>query len=179
MRARRARGRHVPTATHPLGAFPPPPPPSSHTAAHPPHFPTRPFVETPLLVVNSKFDTWQEVSVVGVDCKANVSKDGDIDLCPPGMAQQEAFWRAYGDTLTARVSALPPRHGAFITNCPVHCQTGARWTDPSTGTVATLGQAVDAWWPDALAHGGQPGWEAPRFIALDADQCVKGPPSRC
>ncbi len=100
-------------------------------------------------------------------------------MCPPDMQQQEAFWRAYADTLAARVAALPPRHGAHLTNCPAHCQTGAGYGDPSTGAVATLGQAVDRWWPDALAHGGQPGWAAPRFVALDADECVRGPSAGC
>lgn len=138
-----------------------------------------PFVETPLFIVNSKFDTWQEKSVVGIDCEATVSSAGNITLCPPDKAAQEAFWRAYGDTLTQHVAALPSRHGAFLTNCPKHCQTGSGFGDPSTGTVATLGQAVDLWWPEALARGGDPGWAAPRFVALDTDECVPGPPSVC
>ena len=136
-----------------------------------------PFVQTPMLVVNSRYDTWQEKSVVGIDCEANVSSSGGISLCPPGMEQQGKFWVAYGDTLAAAASALPPRHGVFLTNCPVHCQTGTGFGDPSTGAVATLGEAVDRWWPEALAHGKEPGWAAPRFIALDADECVQGPPS--
>jgi hypothetical protein len=127
--------------------------------------------------VNSKFDTWQEKSVVGIACNAKVSAAGVITLCPPSERKQEVFWRDYADTLAQHVAALPSRHGAFLTNCPVHCQTGGGYGDPSTGTVATLGQAVDAWWPQALAHGGEPGWVAPRFIALDTDECVQGPPS--
>jgi len=132
-----------------------------------------PFVQTPILVVQSKFDTWQEVSIVGINCTAKVSPTGEITLCPPGMEVQEAFWKAYGDTMVDAIHALPRRHGVHLTNCPVHCQTGAGWGDPSTGTLATLGQAVARWWPEALLHGREPGWAAPRFLALDSDECVK------
>ena len=43
------------------------------------------YVETPLFVVNSKFDTWQEKAIIGVNC--TVSK------CPK---PEQAFWAAYG-----------------------------------------------------------------------------------
>ena len=43
------------------------------------------YVETPLFVVNSKFDTWQEKAIIGVNC--TVSK------CPK---PEQDFWAAYG-----------------------------------------------------------------------------------
>ena len=122
-------------------------------------------------------DTWQEISVVGLNssaCPASVAKDGTITLCLPAFAEEQVFWERYGEELTARVAALPPRHGAFVTNCPVHCQTGVGWEDPSVGAIATLGQAVSAWWPDALAHSREPGWAAPRFVARNTDGCLLG-----
>lgn len=134
------------------------------------------FVATPMMVVNSKYDTWQEKSILGLDttaCPATVSREGVITLCTPAHADMAAFWVAYGDALTAALAALPPRFGAFITNCPAHCETGNGWGNPSTGAVATLGQAVAAWYPEAVAHSRDPAWAAPRFVANDADQCVQ------
>ena len=43
------------------------------------------YVETPLFVVNSKFDTWQEKAIIGLNC--TVSK------CPK---PEQDFWAAYG-----------------------------------------------------------------------------------
>ena len=135
------------------------------------------FVATPTLVVNSKYDTWQEQSILGfntTDCPATVSPAGAISLCTPAHADMQAFWVAYGDALTGALAQLPPRHGAFITNCPTHCQTGRGWGNPSAGATATLGQAVAAWYPAAVAHARDPAWVAPRFVAGDADECVRG-----
>jgi hypothetical protein len=138
-----------------------------------------PFVQTPMFVLNSKYDTWQEKSIMGIRCNTKVSSTGQITLCPPNMQNEEMFWKAYGDTMMGHAFALPPRHGVHFTNCPRHCQSGdnVSWGDPSTGTVATVGQAVDRWWPDALVHGREPNWVAPRYIALDSDECVRGPPA--
>ena len=52
------------------------------------------YVETPLFVVNSKFDTWQEKAIIGVNC--TVSK------CPK---PEQDFWAAYGKQ-TQQESAL-------------------------------------------------------------------------
>jgi hypothetical protein len=139
------------------------------------------FVTTPMLIVNSKYDTWQEVSIMGLNktaCPASVSPAGAITLCTPAHADMQAFWVAYGDALTAALQALPPRFGAFITNCPAHCETGIGWLNPSRGTAATLGEAVEAWWPAAVAHARDPSWAAPRFVADDTDGCVVAPGSK-
>lgn len=135
------------------------------------------FVATPMFIINSKFDTWQQLSIVGLnktDCPATVSPTGVITLCTPEHADMTAFWVAYGDDLTAALAALPPHFGAFITNCPAHCETGNGWNNPSHGKAATLGEAVAAWYPAAVAHVRDPTWAAPRFVANDADECVGG-----
>jgi hypothetical protein len=137
-----------------------------------------PFVQTPLFVVNSKHDTWQEITVMGLNhsiCPGTVAPDGAITLCRPGFEAEAAYWTAYGETMAAHLEALPPRHGGFLTNCPLHCQTGTGWADPSTGRVADLGQAFVTWFYDAVANSRKTGWKAPRFIANKADACVMGP----
>ena len=48
------------------------------------------YVETPLFVVNSKFDTWQEKAIIGVNC--TVSK------CPK---PEQDFWAAYGKLVSS------------------------------------------------------------------------------
>jgi hypothetical protein len=59
---------------------------------------TAPFTATPLLVVSSRFDVWQEVAVLGLNssaCPGAVdAATGAITLCRPGHAAEEAFWRA-------------------------------------------------------------------------------------
>lgn len=72
-----------------------------------------PFVQTPVFVLNSKYDTWQGGAIIG----ANTS----IDKLP---AKVRDFWVGYGHQMVADVTALPARHGAFISNCQEHCQTG-------------------------------------------------------
>jgi hypothetical protein len=138
-----------------------------------------PFVRTPLLIVQSRYDTWQGISIVGVNataCPATVAPNGSITLCLPQYSALAAYWEAYGAQLAGALAALPARHGAFLTNCPTHCQTGYGWPNPSgSGAGAgTLAQAFAAWWPAAVAHGQEPGWAAPRFLAGPSDGCVRG-----
>lgn len=139
-----------------------------------------PFIAAPTLVVNSKYDTWQEVSVLGFNstqCPGTFDPvNGSITLCLPEYPAQEAYWMAYGDTLADAVVAMPARHGAFITNCPTHCETGIGWNYPSNASVpgvnTTLGAVVGLWHEEALAHAREPDWAAPRFVAKDGDLCV-------
>lgn len=137
-----------------------------------------PFVQTPVLVVNSVFDTWAEISTMGLptsQCPGSVAANGTITLCLPQFPAQEAFWLAFGEVLRSAAAALPPRHGVFLTNCPAHCQTGSGWADPSNGgDTPSLGEVVDLWWPLALQHGREPGWAAPRFIASSTAGCKVG-----
>ena len=60
------------------------------------------YVETPLFVVNSKFDTWQEKAIIGVNC--TVSK------CPK---PEQAFWAAYGKPATELSFAGVPTAGVL------------------------------------------------------------------
>jgi len=60
-----------------------------------------------------RYDTWQQGAILGLSCS--------IGQCDP---TDEAFWVAYGDSLLAALNTVPQRHGAFLTNCPAHCQTG-------------------------------------------------------
>lgn len=80
-----------------------------------------PFVRTPLFVVNSKHDTWQRITILGLNstrCPGTTAADGTITLCLPQYEAEGAFWAAYGRTEAAHLAALPPRHGGFLTNCP-------------------------------------------------------------
>lgn len=96
---------------------------------------------------------------------------GTIELCTPGHATEEAFWIKYGDAMVAALEALPARHGGFLTNCPTHCETGVQLTNPARPGV-TLSHAIAAFYPAAIAHGKEPGWSAPRFVAADGDGCL-------
>ena len=119
------------------------------------------FVETPLFVVNSKYDTWQEKVRVSLSFQCGGQLEGGRQARRPfqpalpwqailGLNQtitrlppkEQAFWVEYGREMVAQLRALPPQHGAFLSNCPAHCQTGiANWyhiswlpTGPRSGT---------------------------------------------
>ena len=46
------------------------------------------YVKTPLFVLNSKYDTWQEKAIIGVDCS--------IAAC---NKTEQAFWSAYSNVM--------------------------------------------------------------------------------
>ena len=87
---------------------------------------TAKYVSVPLFVLNSKYDTWQEKAIIGVNCT--------IEQC---NATQQAFWADYGRAMVAAADALPAQHGAFLHNCPAHCETGiGMWRHVTVGGVA-------------------------------------------
>ena len=95
------------------------------------------FVKTPLFVLNSKYDTWQEKAVIGTNAT--------IACCP---VKVKAFWVNYGQEMVTKIDSLPPQHGAVLTNCPGHCQTGTYGNVPWLETVinrTAMGEAFN-WW---------------------------------
>jgi hypothetical protein len=111
------------------------------------------FVVTPLFIANSRYDTWQERGVLGLnttECASHVATDGTVTLCNGTGADaraQQQFWLAYGDAMVAalRDPKLSKRHAAFLVNCPTHCQSDPTgWRHPAfPGTQ--LGAAVKQW----------------------------------
>lgn len=101
------------------------------------------YVETPLFVLNSKFDTWQQKAIIGVNCT--------VTKCPKS---EQDFWAAYGKKMVGLLESMPAQHGAFVTNCPAHCQTGtaSAWGKRTiNGTV--MGAAFGAWYADRQSGG--------------------------
>ena len=93
------------------------------------------YVKTPMFVLNSKYDTWQEKAILGVN--------QTISKLP---ASQQRFWVDYGQEMVAKAQSLPPQHGVFLTNCPEHCQTGdPHWVKRSVNG-STIGASVLAWY---------------------------------
>lgn len=139
------------------------------------------FIETPLLIVNSKFDTWQRAGILSLnadDCPASISADGSIELCDNSTAtsvDEWAFWSKYGDEMVDSLKVVPQRHAAFLSNCPTHCLTsGPHWHDPAfPGT--RLDAAVTQWFGWAMENAGNASWVAPRWVARHVyDQgCVR------
>eukprot|EP00038_Savillea_parva_P019872 m.29423 g.29423 ORF g.29423 m.29423 type:complete len:420 (-) comp4592_c0_seq2:309-1568(-) len=100
------------------------------------------FVKTPLFVLNSKYDTWQEKAIIGVNCT--------IKECPP---DEQKFWSAYSDIMVSKAQALPPQHGVFLGNCPNHCQTGIPSWESVTIDGVAMGEAVTTWYNDRVNGG--------------------------
>lgn len=103
-----------------------------------------PFVETPLFVLNSKYDTWQKEAILGLDCAVTQCRN----------ASDEAFWVEYGRSMVSALdTTLPPRHGAFLSNCPAHCQTGIEaWDDERVGG-STMGSSFVQWYGGGTGTG--------------------------
>lgn len=99
-----------------------------------------PFVKTPLFILNSHYDTWQEKAILGLNCSMPSCTGAQLD-----------YFVKYGDIMRTTLDAVPKRHAAFLTNCPAHCQsgTGGDYTARSVqGTV--LAEAVASWYKSAI-----------------------------
>lgn len=67
------------------------------------------YVQTPLFVLNSKYDTWQGAQIISAGkCASNIS------TC---SANTTKFWVDYGRSMLEFADALPARHGVYIHNC--------------------------------------------------------------
>lgn len=133
------------------------------------------YVRTPLFILNSKYDTWQEWAILAVNCTI-AAADGVAPRCAPA---EEAFFVEYGRAMARAVGAVPARHAAFMSNCPAHCQTGrwARWGE-RTVNGTSIAEAVVGWYNATPA----PPAAAPRHVArcdaapCGADICCRHPP---
>eukprot|EP00040_Diaphanoeca_grandis_P029080 m.169321 g.169321 ORF g.169321 m.169321 type:complete len:408 (+) comp31561_c0_seq1:229-1452(+) len=137
-----------------------------------------PFLKTPMMVMNSKYDTWQRAGVLqlnSTDCPGLTNKTtGAIELCQNPHGPEEAFWVNYGDLMMNAATSLPKHHGVFLTNCPMHCETGGGWSNPST-QGQTLSKAAIEWYNLAMAAvktNSVDSFVAPRSIAVDSDTCL-------
>mmetsp|Transcript_25035 Transcript_25035/g.72421 ORF Transcript_25035/g.72421 Transcript_25035/m.72421 type:complete len:434 (-) Transcript_25035:135-1436(-) len=136
------------------------------------------FVRVPMLIVNSKFDTWQQKAILGLDgdyCSPKVDMDGTVIPCgndSPGAQARDRYWKIYASVMQRTVEELlPPRHGVFLTNCPWHCLFGwMNWYD-SAGSDQQLNVATAHW--IALLESGRihENMTAPRWIAKEQDKC--------
>ena len=101
-----------------------------------------PYIETPLFILNSKYDLWQGKQII----KAG-NCTHDIANCPTPVKD---FWVDYAHKMVTLLDALPARHGAYLHNCQQHCQTGdGDWsTDTVNGTI--MAQAVATWYTAAI-----------------------------
>lgn len=96
-----------------------------------------PFVQTPLFVLNSKYDSWQQLAILGLNCT------GNITTCIPA---EEQFWVDYGHTMVDMLSTLPARHGIFVSNCHAHCESGnADWYNTTLNNVP-MNKAFTDWY---------------------------------
>ena len=136
------------------------------------------WVQTPTLVVNSKFDTWQQKAILGLDreyCSPEVDTDGTVIPCgndSPGAQARGRYWKVYASVMKRTVEeVLPVYHGAFLTNCPWHCLFGwQNWGD-SAGSDKRLNEAT-AHWIGLLESGRiSKNMTAPRWIAKEQDKC--------
>jgi hypothetical protein len=94
-----------------------------------------PFVKLPLFIVNSKYDSWQQVAILEVNCSAG--------NCP---APQEQYWIKYGQQLITAAQALPANIGGFWTNCVEHCMAGTSGWDFIQTNAVLMKNAFIQWY---------------------------------
>jgi hypothetical protein len=104
---------------------------------------TAPFVQTPLFVLNSKYDTWQAGGIIGAGKCGN-----NITSCSLPI---QKFWAGYGNRMVAILKGLPPQHGGFLSNCQAHCQTGSGGWSSTTVDGTSMGDAFLGWHSSTLA----------------------------
>ena len=117
------------------------------------------------------------------DCPGTVdATTGKITLClgkTPTEVAEGKFWQDYGAMMVNALTAVPARHGAFLTNCPIHCETGSvsSLADPSHADPnGTLIDTMRAFYGSAIAQvraGTVASWKAPRNVAGEADNCLR------
>ena len=136
------------------------------------------FVQTPTLVINSKYDTWQQKAILGLDetyCSPKVDTDGTVIPCgndSPGAQARGRYWNVYASVMERTVEkVLPSRHAAFLTNCPWHCLFGwQNWYDSATAD-GHLNDATAHWISLLEAGRMNKNMTAPRWIAKEQDKC--------
>ena len=129
---------------------------------------TAPFVKTPLFVLNSKYDSWQGPAIIGAS--------GAIATCP---ADVQKYWVAYGQKMVDNALALPPQHGAFLSNCGAHCQTGGTGWAGTTVNGTAMGSAFVQWYTAHASGSFDATTDATKFKW--AEQCDVMPcaPDKC
>ncbi len=149
------------------------------------------YVQTPLFVLNSKFDTWQASAIVGAPSPDVITQENRT-------VQQ--FWLQYAAAMVSNFSALPPQHGGFLTNCPAHCQSGRathghdpahRTADPwnlTTINSISLGTAFKLWYEartrtarahDASRRGGSTDGDGGEYRWIAAATTTPTAPDTC
>uniref|UniRef100_A0A7N0UG55 Pectin acetylesterase n=1 Tax=Kalanchoe fedtschenkoi TaxID=63787 RepID=A0A7N0UG55_KALFE len=113
------------------------------------------FVQTPLFLLNSAYDSWQITHVLAPPeadpkgawnrCKFNFNK------CSPAQLQALRFFR--GEFLRAVFQLGPSKtRGIFVDSCYLHCQTERQglWLTPTSPKVQnlTIAKAVADWFYD-------------------------------
>lgn len=79
----------------------------------------------------------------------------------------QKFWLAYGDSMTQALGAVSPWHGAHLTNCPTHCQSGSLTNPATPGHFANA--AIVDWYAEAITTGQNSSWVR---LSVSASVCL-------
>lgn len=111
---------------------------------------TAPFLKTPIFALNSDVDSWQ----LEADWFAQAAPGTPWETCAkniddctgPQLAAVQNFSATYvSETLSPILSPESP-HGAFISSCFEHCQSGVTWQQGAKIGGRTIGAVFDDWY---------------------------------
>ena len=132
------------------------------------------FVQTPLFILNSKYDSWQQKAIMGLgDCQGK-EPDDKPPMCK--NTTERTYWNDYTHVMLSNLTLVPTRHAAFLSNCVAHCQlaSSSNLMNRSVDGV-TMGNAITSWYNATI--GGSATGPAPRWVAkcdyepCDTDAC--------
>lgn len=104
------------------------------------------YIATPTFVLNSIYDDYQAVAIVGANesCRHNISR------CPDDI---QLYWSMYAGRMVDKFKNLPLQHGGALTECSAHCTTNANhWDSSQFLDGLSIGEAFVLWY-DSVTSG--------------------------
>jgi len=121
-----------------------------------------PFIETPIFVINSAYDSWQVPCILASEPVGQNSSSNGACGAAPGWGNctvdldncnviQDTIVQQYGDDFVTQLTSIAtwnkPGNGAFIHSCYTHCDSViANWWELITINGTSERNALHKWW---------------------------------
>lgn len=100
-----------------------------------------PLIQTPLFIIESKYDLWQSDAILGLQCYINSCTGVFHDTLVK-----------FGQSKLESLASLPKHIGVFLTNCPGHCATAFEEYATMRVNNNTLSNTVLTWYETTMSY---------------------------